>query len=183
MEIPLPERDKHTDFLIEVETVERETGRSAAAGQLILNEHFPAISDLHPCPLPEDFRVDAEGRVTCGALRSADEALTPEAGSYTFEAIGQPFLLGIKPCSDRALLTVKHTGDLRRAGITVALSMFQAGIGTGSCGPIAGEEYQVPGDKDYEYAFFDEIGVGPRLLSGIELLFSLIGGTMTELGE
>ena len=63
------------------------------------------------------------------------------------------FELGIKPCSDRELIPLRHTGDVKHSGTYVAISMFQAGIGTGSCGPIAGARYQYPMTKEYSFSF------------------------------
>lgn len=73
--------------------------------------------------------------------------------TYAFEAVEAAFELGIKPCSDRELIPLRHTGDVKRSGTYVAISMFQAGIGTGSCGPIAGARYQYPMTKEYSFSF------------------------------
>lgn len=61
--------------------------------------------------------------------------------SFTFTAVDNPFELGIKPYSDWELLTMKHRGDEVRTGTYVAVSAFQMGIGTGSCGPATLPEY------------------------------------------
>ena len=73
--------------------------------------------------------------------------------TYTFTAVGKAFDLGIKPYSDRELISMKHTKDIKCTGTYIALSAFQAGIGTGSCGPISSDVYQYPMDKDYTFSF------------------------------
>ena len=73
--------------------------------------------------------------------------------SIRFTAIGKPFELGIKPYSDRELLTMKHREDETVTGTYVTVSAFQQGIGTGICGPATAEEYCYPADRDYELRF------------------------------
>ena len=55
--------------------------------------------------------------------------------------MGQPFELGVKPYTDRALMAMRHRCDEVETGTYVALSAFQMGIGTGSCGPSTTAEY------------------------------------------
>jgi hypothetical protein len=55
--------------------------------------------------------------------------------------VDQPFQLGIKPYSDWELLEMRHREDEKRTGTYVAISAFQMGIGTGSCGPATLPEY------------------------------------------
>lgn len=60
---------------------------------------------------------------------------------FSFTAVDKPFELGIKPYSDWELLDMKHREDEVRTGTYVAISAFQMGIGTGSCGPATLEKY------------------------------------------
>jgi len=62
--------------------------------------------------------------------------------AFTFTAVEQPFELGVKPYTDRALLTMRHREDECRTGSYITLSAFQMGIGTGSCGPGTRPEYR-----------------------------------------
>ncbi len=73
--------------------------------------------------------------------------------SYTFEAVEKAFELGIKPYTDRALIQWKHTPDVKKEATYIALSAFQAGIGTGSCGPVSSACNQFPMDRDYTVSF------------------------------
>ena len=61
--------------------------------------------------------------------------------SFTFSAVGKTFELGIKPYSDWELLDMKHREDEIRTGTYVAISAFQMGVGTGSCGPATLPQY------------------------------------------
>ena len=68
---------------------------------------------------------------------------------FTFTAVAHPFELGIKPYTDRALLTMRHREDTVESGTYVALSAFQMGIGTGSCGPATAAEYRLSARDEY----------------------------------
>ncbi len=70
-----------------------------------------------------------------------------------FTAVDKPFELGVKPYSDRELLTMKHREDEKQSGVYVTLQAFQMGIGTGSCGPATFDEYKYPVTNDYEFKF------------------------------
>ena len=70
-----------------------------------------------------------------------------------FEAVDRPFELGVKPYSDKALLTMRHRADERRTGTYVTIQAFQQGIGTGSCGPRIAPEYTYPMTEDYLLRF------------------------------
>ena len=80
-------------------------------------------------------------------------ALSDGRETYIFEAVENAFELGIKPYSDRELISMRHREDAVHSGTYAAVSMFQAGIGSGSCGPIAGDSYQYPMTTDYQYSF------------------------------
>ncbi len=73
--------------------------------------------------------------------------------SFRFEAVGKPFELGIKPYSDRELLTMRHREDEVRTGTYITLSAFQMGIGTGSCGPSTMEKYCYSANEEYTLQF------------------------------
>ena len=72
---------------------------------------------------------------------------------FTFTAVGHPFELGVKPYTDRALLTMRHRADEVESGTYVALSAFQMGIGTGSCGPSTVPEYRHSARDEYVLQF------------------------------
>ena len=68
-------------------------------------------------------------------------AVSDGEDSFRFIAIEKPFELGIKPYSDWELLDMKHREEAVRTGTYVAISAFQMGIGTGSCGPATLPQY------------------------------------------
>ena len=68
-------------------------------------------------------------------------AVSDGEDAFTFRAVDKPFELGIKPYSDWELLDMKHREDEVRTGTYVAVSDFQMGIGTGSCGPATLPKY------------------------------------------
>ena len=69
--------------------------------------------------------------------------------AFSFTAVGKPFELGVKPYSDWELLSMKHREDEKVSGTYVAISAFQMGIGTGSCGPATLPQYCYDVKKDY----------------------------------
>lgn len=73
--------------------------------------------------------------------------------TVSFEAVGRPFELGIKPYTDRALCGMKHRKDEVRTGTYVTIQAFQQGIGTGACGPAIMPEYQFKAQNDYTLQF------------------------------
>lgn len=68
-------------------------------------------------------------------------AVSDGEDGFAFTAVDKPFELGIKPYSDWELLSMKHREDEVRTGTYVAISAFQMGIGTGSCGPATLPKY------------------------------------------
>ena len=80
-------------------------------------------------------------------------AVTDGSCQFSFEAVDAPFELGIKPYSDWELLSMKHRQDEARTGTYVAISAFQMGIGTGSCGPATRPEYCYDAKKEYTLRF------------------------------
>ena len=99
---------------------------------------------VEPCIRPQESGNRADTRFA---------ALSDERETYVFEAVENAFELGIKPYSDRELISMRHREDAVRSGTYAAVSLFQAGIGSGSCGPIAGDAYQYPMTKDYHFSF------------------------------
>ncbi|MBQ3281773.1 MAG: hypothetical protein IJH41_05155 [Eubacterium sp.] len=71
----------------------------------------------------------------------------------TFRAEDRDFDLGIKPYSDRELLTMKHREDEKASGTYVTISAFQQGLGTGICGPAPSPEVCFPMKRDYTLKF------------------------------
>ncbi len=72
---------------------------------------------------------------------------------FTITAVEAPFELGVKPYSDKALLSMKHRSDEVATGTYVTVSAFQMGIGTGSCGPATREEYTFDAKGEYTLKF------------------------------
>lgn len=91
---------------------------------------------------------ESGNRCDCRVARVSDGAW-----DVTFEAVDAPFELGIKPYSDRELLTMKHQKDEKRTGTYVTISAFQMGIGTGICGPKTAKQYCYPVKNDYTLKF------------------------------
>ena len=79
----------------------------------------------------------------------------------TFEAVGRPFELGIKPYTDRALLDMKHRKDEVHTGTYVTIQAFQQGIGTGACGPGVMPEYRYDLRQDCTLQFLIRIETEP----------------------
>ena len=75
------------------------------------------------------------------------------ATKFGFLAVDKPFELGIKAYSDWELLDMKHRSDEKNTGTYVAISAFQMGIGTGSCGPATLPEYCYSAKEDYVLRF------------------------------
>jgi hypothetical protein len=67
--------------------------------------------------------------------------------------VEKPFELGIKPYSDLELMQMRHREDEVPTGTYVAISAFQMGIGTGSCGPATRPEYCFDAKKEYTLRF------------------------------
>ena len=75
----------------------------------------------------------------------------------SFRAVDRPYELGIKPYSDRQLLSMKHREDEKDTGTYVTISAFQMGIGTGSCGPATAPEYCYPMEREYVLRFLIDV--------------------------
>ena len=91
---------------------------------------------------------ESGNRCDCSWVKLSD-------GETTFEilAVEKPFELGVKPYTDEALMTMRHRCDEVRTGTYVAVSAFQMGIGTGSCGPTTRKEYRYPVGQTYTLKF------------------------------
>lgn len=108
-------------------------------------------------------------RVACGVSQMTEPNIKPqESGNrcdcsfvsltdgetvFSVTAVDAPFELGIKPYSDRELLTMTHRRDEVRTGTYLTISAFQMGIGTGSCGPATRPEYCFDARKEYTLRF------------------------------
>ena len=75
----------------------------------------------------------------------------------TFKAIDKPFELGIKPYTDRELISMRHRSDEIRTGTYVTIQAFQEGIGTGACGPGVMPEFKYSARKNYELKFLIQV--------------------------
>ena len=73
--------------------------------------------------------------------------------AFRFEAIDAPFELGVKPCTDRALLHMRHRADLVTEGAYAAISLFQMGVGSASCGPHTDARHTFPANRTYTLRF------------------------------
>ena len=114
------------------------------------------------CDMKEQFPIE---KVHCTVADMTEPNIRPqESGNrcdcewvtlsdgetdFTFTAVGSPFELGVKPYTDRALLTMRHRADEVESGTYVTLSAFQMGIGTGSCGPATAAEYRLSARDEY----------------------------------
>ena len=87
---------------------------------------------------------ESGNRMDCSWVKVSDGETV-----FSFTAVGKPFELGIKPYSDRELLTMTHREDEVTTGTYVTLSAFQMGIGTGSCGPVTTPEYRHSARDEY----------------------------------
>jgi len=74
-----------------------------------------------------------------------------------FIAVDNLFELGVKPYSDLELTKMKHRKDEIRTGTYVSLSLFQQGIGTGSCGPNVLKEHTYSAKKEYKLKFIIKV--------------------------
>ena len=136
-----------------------------------LDEIFDKVSYVGRCgesynDMKEQFPIKA---VTCTVGDMVEPNIRPqESGNrcdctlasvtdgrwkVIFEAVEKPFELGIKPYTDKALLTMRHREDEVRTGTYVTVQAFQQGIGTGSCGPGIMPEFQYNSKQDYTLKF------------------------------
>lgn len=116
-----------------------------------MKEQFPVekvvchVSDMTE---PNIRPQESGNRCDCQYARVSDGVT-----AFSFRALHQPFELGIKPYTDRELLSMRHREDETATGTYVTISAFQMGIGTGSCGPATAPAYCYPAAEDYEMQF------------------------------
>ena len=113
--------------------------------QFITDEVEAKVSDM----TEKNIRPQESGnRMDCRyvEISSGSERIRIEAVDKTFE-------LGVKPYSDKELTNMKHRSDEKASGTYVAVSAFQQGIGTGSCGPNTLWKHKYLSSIDYELKF------------------------------
>lgn len=132
--------------------------------------HYVGRSGESYCDMKDQFPIRA---VDCTVADMTEPNLRPqESGNrmdctvasvsdgktcVVFEAVGRPFELGIKPYTDRALLSMKHRRDEARTGTYVTIQAFQQGIGTGACGPGVMPEFKYHLKEDCTLQFLIRI--------------------------
>ena len=117
--------------------------------QFVIKECSQKVSDMTE---PNIKPQESGNRMDC-----LNASLESKNNKVTFEALLSPFELGIKPYSDRSLLTMKHRIDEVRTGTYVTIQAFQQGIGTGSCGPATHDRFKYPASQDYKLKFLIKI--------------------------
>ena len=75
-----------------------------------------------------------------------------------FKALEDSFELGVKPYSDKELLSMKHRDDEINSGTYINICKFNRGIGTGACGPVTLDKYKYYPNKEYKLKFVIELG-------------------------
>lgn len=103
---------------------------------------------VHEMTEPNIRPQESGNRCDCTEVTVSDDQCR-----FRFIAVGKPFELGVKPYSDRELLTMRHNEDEHTTGTYVTLSAFQMGVGTGACGPATRPEYCYDMRKDYTLQF------------------------------
>ena len=132
--------------------------------------HYVGRSGESYCDMKDQFPIRA---VDCTVADMTEPNLRPqESGNrmdctvasvsdgktcVVFEAVDRPFELGIKPYTDRALLSMKHRRDEARTGTYVTIQAFQQGIGTGACGPGVMPEFKYHLKEDCTLQFLIRI--------------------------
>ena len=95
------------------------------------------------------------GQVSCQVKDMTEPNLRPQESGNRCDY--KPFELGIKPYTDRALLSMRHREDEKRTGTYVTIQAFQQGIGTGACGPAIAKEHQFSAKQDYQLRFIVQL--------------------------
>ena len=93
------------------------------------------------CPVSAMTEPNIRPQESGNRMDCTTATLTDGQLKVTFEAVGKPFELAVKPYTDRALTGMKHREDEVRTGTYVTVQAFQQGIGTGSCGPAIMPEF------------------------------------------
>ena len=112
-----------------------------------MKEQFP-IEEVH-CTVADMTEPNLRPQESGNRCDCEWVTLSDGETDFTFTAVAHPFELGIKPYTDRALLTMRHRCDEVESGTYVTLSAFQMGIGTGSCGPATAAEYRLSARDEY----------------------------------
>lgn len=113
--------------------------------QFIIKENECHVLDMvEPNIKPQE----SGNRMDCLA-----SSISSKHNKVSFIALKNRYELGIKPYSDRELLTMRHQKDEIRTGTYVTIEAFQQGIGTGSCGPGVQPEFSYKADKEYVLKF------------------------------
>ncbi len=116
-----------------------------------MKEQFP-IEEVH-CTVADMTEPNIRPQESGNRCDCEWVTLSDGETEFTFTAVAHPFELGVKPYSDRALLTMRHREDEVESGTYVALSAFQMGIGTGSCGPATTPKYRHSAQGEYVLQF------------------------------
>ncbi len=128
-------------------------------------EYFARNGESY-CDMKEQFQIE---KVCCTVADMTEPNIRPQEsgnrsdcryvilkdGEHTveFRAVDDPFELGVKPYTDKALMGMKHREDEKRTGTYVTISAFQQGIGTGICGPGPAERFFYPVNREYTLKF------------------------------
>ena len=105
------------------------------------------------CPVSAMTEPNIRPQESGNRMDCTTAALTDGQLKVTFEAVGKPFELAVKPYTDRALTGMKHREDEVRTGTYVTVQAFQQGIGTGSCGPAIMPEFRYELKQDCTLQF------------------------------
>ena len=105
------------------------------------------------CPVSAMTEPNIRPQESGNRMDCTTAALTDGQLKVTFEAVGKPFELAVKPYTDRALTGMKHRKDEVRTGTYVTVQAFQQGIGTGSCGPAIMPEFRYELKQDCTLQF------------------------------
>ncbi len=116
-----------------------------------MKEHTQ-IETVH-CKVADMVEPNIKPQESGNRCDCTDVSISDGMDSFTFTAVEKPFELGIKPYSDWELLVMRHREDEIRTGTYVAISAFQMGIGTGSCGPATMPQYCYQAKEEYILKF------------------------------
>ena len=110
-----------------------------------MKEQFPI--GTYKCKVTDMVEPNIRPQESGNRCDCTEAAVSDGQTQFRFSAVEKPFELGIKPYTDRALLTMKHREDEVRTGTYVTIQAFQQGIGTGACGPAIMPEFQYTGNE------------------------------------
>ena len=112
-----------------------------------MKEQFP-IEEVH-CTVADMTEPNLRPQESGNRCDCEWVVLSDGETEFSFTAVTRPFELGVKPYSDRELMTMRHREDEIASGTYVTLSAFQMGIGTGSCGPSTAPEFCCSAREEY----------------------------------